>query len=1035
MPIHIGVDVGSVSVQAALFSRDRDAGQLFERWQGTPLFQSIRRVPRLDSARHGDEDGWLAVTRYARIAGGPLAETRALLEGLLALFDRAQLGRVCGTGRGAVLLKEFGVRRENEFRALAKAVEQLLPGVRTVFEMGGETSKYVLLEATGENGNLGIADYQTNGDCAAGTGGFLDQQAGRLRFKVEDIGDIVSATRRAAQIAGRCSVFAKSDMIHAQQKGFTPEEVLKGLCEAVARNFKSAITRGKKVVPQVAFVGGVASNQGVVQALEHVFGWQPGALFVPEDHTAFGAIGAAMLADEGSRGTEGERAAADFALARITVDTHFPTVPPLSMDHVVLLRDKMVAVDPATLTGVSDAFLGIDIGSVSTNLVVMDADCRVLKEVYLRTEARPIEAVSRGLREIERDLGGKIRIRGVGTTGSGRELIGELVGADTVNDEITAHKTGADFIDRTMLGLGVDTIFEIGGQDAKFISLEKGIVVDFAMNEACAAGTGSFLEERARELGVKIEGEFAERALGSAEPLKLGERCTVFMERDVNSYLQRGAELNRLVAGLAYSVATNYINRVVRGRKIGDVIFFQGGTAYNDAVAAAFTAILGKQVIVPPFNGVMGAVGQALLAREKMLHRDQPSAFRGFDLDKVNYEIFEFTCKHCTNFCQVQRFTIEGEQTYWGDKCSERYRKAVKCEREPVIENLADFRRQQLLAGYDPEAGSGPVIGLPFCMSTYDWAPFWLAVFRDLGMRVLLSEGTTNQIVKQGLESVVSEPCFPIQVAHGHLRWLIDKKVDFLFVPNNISTPGGSPEKPSYFCPWNQTLPFVTKAAPFISEYADRFIAPNLWFNLGPRSVARELLRSLKQAGLRASAARVDRAVGRGFEAMDAFRASLVAAGRTALQAIARADEHGILLLGRPYNIYDKGINLDIGTKMRKYYAANVIGLDFLDVDDYEGGTLHENMFWSYGRKILAAAAFVKDKPKLHIVYITNFKCGPDSYVKHFITEVSGRPFLTLQFDGHNNDAGMLTRCEAYLDSKGMLRRWASTETAGAARH
>jgi predicted nucleotide-binding protein (sugar kinase/HSP70/actin superfamily) len=168
---------------------------------------------------------------------------------------------------------------------------------------------------------------------------------------------------------------------------------------------------------------------------------------------------------------------------------------------------------------------------------------------------------------------------------------------------------------------------------------------------------------------------------------------------------------------------------------------------------------------------------------------------------------------------------------------------------------------------------------------------------------------------------------------------------------------------------------------------------------------------------------------------MDAFRATLVAAGRTALQAIARADEHGILLLGRPYNIYDKGINLDIGTKMRKYYAANVIGLDFLDVDDYEGGTLHENMFWSYGRKILAAAAFVKDKPKLHIVYITNFKCGPDSYVKHFITEVSGRPFLTLQFDGHNNDAGMLTRCEAYLDSKGMLRRWASIETAGAARH
>jgi predicted CoA-substrate-specific enzyme activase len=1026
MSIHLGVDLGSVSVQAALFSRDAGDAPLFESWRSRDLFQSVRPL----ALPHGGQ-GWLAVTRYARIAGSPLAETRALIETLLALFERGRLGAVYGTGRGAVLLREFGVTRENEFRAVAKAVEQLLPDVRTVFEMGGESSKYMLLEKSGDNGDLGIADYQTNGDCAAGTGGFLDQQAGRLRFTVEEIGDIVSATRRAAQIAGRCSVFAKSDMIHAQQKGFTPEEVLKGLCDAVARNFKSAITRGKKVVPHVAFVGGVASNRGVVQALEHAFGWKPGTLMVPEDHTAFGAIGAALLADEASR-TNG-RSSSTIALEQFAPDTHFPTVPQLTMDHVVLLRDRMKAVDPATLTGVTDAFLGIDIGSVSTNLVVLDTECRVLKEIYIRTEARPIEAVSRGLREIEHDLGRKIRIRGVGTTGSGRELIGELVGADTVNDEITAHKTGAAFIDETLLGLGVDTIFEIGGQDAKYISLEKGIVVDFAMNEACAAGTGSFLEERARELGVNIVDEFAEIALGNETPIKLGERCTVFMERDVNSYLQRGADLGRVVAGLAYSVATNYINRVVRGRKIGDVIFFQGGTAYNDAVAAAFTAILEKQVIVPPFNGVMGALGQALLAREKMQHRHEESVFRGFDLDKVNYDILEFTCKHCTNFCQVQRFTIEGEQTYWGDKCSERYRKAVKCEREPIIENLVELRREHLVAGYDPDAGSGPVIGIPFCMSTYDWGPFWFAVFRELGLKVLLSEGTTNQIVKSGLESVVSEPCFPIQVAHGHIRWLIEKGVDYLFVPNNITAPGGDPDRPRYFCPWNQTLPFVTKAAPFIHEHAGKFIHPTLWFNHGPKAIVGEVYRSLSAAGLPVDPLRVERAVKRGYEAQRAFRDTLVAAGRRALDAVATADEHGILLLGRPYNIYDKGINLDIATKMRKYYAANVIGLDFLDVEDFEGEDLHQNMFWSYGRRILAAAAFVKDKPKLHIVYITNFKCGPDSYVKHFITDVSGRPFLTLQFDGHNNDAGMLTRCEAYLDSKGMLRRWGATEPASVA--
>jgi len=1030
MAISIGIDLGSVSLKAALFSRDSEDARFFEDHSADPIFESVRH---LKDAR-GD-DCWLAITRYARIAGNPLQQTRALLDKLVGLIEGKALASVTGTGSGAALMgQEFGIPRQNDFRVLAKAVEMLLPNVSTLFEMGGENSKYVRFERHGDNGRLGIADYQTNGDCAAGTGGFLDQQAGRLLFKVEDIGDIVLATKRAAQIAGRCSVFAKSDMIHAQQKGFTPEEILKGLCDAVARNFKGAITRGKEIVPEVGFVGGVAANRGVVEALETAFEWDPGTLIVPEHHTAFGAIGSALLGDEIFRADK--KRSTEFTFERSASEAQkFETTSRLSMDNVVLLRDQMTVVPAEDLVGVQDVFLGIDIGSVSTNLAVLDTNRNVLKEIYLRTEARPIEAVGRGLREIERDLGSKIHVCGVGTTGSGRELIGELVGADTVNDEITAHKTGAAFIDRTILGLGVDTIFEIGGQDSKFISLEEGIVVDFAMNEACAAGTGSFLEERAKELGIKIEDDFASMALSSDQPLRLGERCTVFMERDVNSFLQRGASLEKIVAGLAYSVATNYINRVVRGRKIGEVIFFQGGTAYNDSVAAAFSSILGKRIIVPPFNGVMGALGVALLAREKRLNSSQPSSFRGFDLDKVDYDIFEFTCKGCTNFCQMQRFTVEGEKTYWGDKCSERYRKAVKIEHEPVIEDMIEFRRNLLLTDYDPDAGTGPVIGLPFCMSTYDWAPFWLNVFRHLQIKVLLSEPSTNHIVKLSLESMVSEPCFPVQVAHGHVRWLLENKADFVFLSNNVAAPGDKTEQPSFYCPWNQTLPYVVRAAPLISEYQERIISPSLWFNLGAKATAAEIRKSLKKVGIRRNARQVEAAVEKGFRALDRFQKSLIRAGKKALAAIEQNNDHGIIILGRPYNIYDKGINLDIATKMRKYYGANVLGLDFLDLDGIDVSQLHENMFWSYGAKILAAAAFVRDKPQLHIVYITNFKCGPDSYIKHFITEVSGRPFLSLQFDGHNNDAGMLTRCEAYLDSKGVLRRWGSAEqemTAGA---
>ncbi|HSK08853.1 MAG TPA: acyl-CoA dehydratase activase [Vicinamibacterales bacterium] len=1016
MSIHVGIDVGSASVKAAAFSSDAADAPFFEQQASSGLFDSVRALPEAAGRR-----SWLAVAPATPITGNPARQAQALLDRVCGLVPAGARGLVMATGSGSELLPAVGQRQE--FQALCRATELLLPTVRTLFEIGGETSKYIRFEPHDGGGalRLGIADYQTNGDCAAGTGAFLDQQAGRLRFRVEEIGEVVLASPRAAQIAGRCSVFAKSDMIHAQQKGFSPEEILRGLCDAVARNFRSAVTKSRRIDPDVAFVGGVARNRGVVRALEQAFSWAEGTLIVPDGHQSFGAIGAAVLAHDAAEAVDERPVEVRGAAA---TDDALPGSPPLSMENVLLLREHMKAVPREEIHLPLDAYLGIDIGSVSTNLVVLDAERRVLKEIYLRTNARPIEAVATGLRQIEEDLGSLIHIRGVGTTGSGRELIGELVGADTVNDEITAHKTGAAFIDDTMLGLGVDTIFEIGGQDAKFISLDQGVVVDFAMNEACAAGTGSFLEERARELGVRIEGQFAETALSSESPVRLGERCTVFMERDVQRCLLRGAALDRVVAGLAYSVATNYINRVVRGRKIGDVIFFQGGTAYNDAVAAAFSGILGKRIIVPPFNGVMGALGSALLAREKAMRKATPTTFRGFAVDKIDYKVKEFTCHHCTNSCQMQRFVIEGEATYWGDKCSERYRKAVKVEHEPVIENLIEFRRERVLAGYDPTKGSGPVIGIPFTMSTYDWAPFWFAAFGELDLRVLLSEPTTNQTVALGLDAVISEPCFPIQVAHGHVRWLLDNGADLVFVPNNISAPGDPRAKPSFFCPWNQTLPFVVRQAPHIYEHRDRILAPTLWFNQGVREVARALGESLAAAGIRRRGRELERAVTAGFAAHAAFRRDLIEAGTRALDVLDREEEHAVLLLGRPYNMYDKGVSLDIATKLRKYYGVNVIGLDFLDLDETPGVNYPETMFWNYGGKILAAAAFARSRPRLHIVYITNFKCGPDSYIKQYVGEASGRPFLSLQFDGHNNDAGMLTRCEAYLDSKGVLRRW-----------
>ncbi|MBI5166623.1 MAG: hypothetical protein HY998_02615 [candidate division NC10 bacterium] len=1017
MAINIGIDLGSVSVKVAAIGDPEDYPSFYQMCGPGGAFSLITREMAPSFAGRP-----IALSRYRRFLGNPIPVTSELLEEIYHKNPGLEVAGIRATGSGGKLLSQLlGVGFENEFKAIARAVGIIHPEVRTIFEMGGETSKFIRLERDEATGATGIVDYETNGDCAAGTGSFIDQQAVRLRYQVEEVGEIAAGAKGTARIAGRCSVFAKSDMVHAQQKGYQPPEILKGLCEAVARNFKGAITKGKKVEPRVAFIGGLAMNKGVARALQDLFQLRDEDFFVPEYYAWFGAMGAALEQllrgnRNAPRDIHGLWRHSDKRLI------NFPTYEPLSLNNVLLLRDRVEPYHFKSNKERINTYLGVDVGSVSTNLALIDEQGELVKEIYLRTEGRPIEVGGAGLKEIQEELGDRIRILGVGTTGSGRELIGELVGADTVNDEITAHKTGAMYIGKKLLGERVDTIFEVGGQDSKFISIEDGIVVDFAMNEACAAGTGSFLEEQAERLGVSIKGEFSELALLSEHPIRLGERCTVFMEQDVNAYQHKGAEVRDLVAGLAYSIALNYLNRVVRGRKIGEVIYFQGGTAYNDSVAAAFAKLLGKRIVVPPHNGVVGAIGMALLAQEKMAASGLHTRFRGFDLKKVNYTIREFTCKACPNQCDMQEFTVEGVKTYWGDKCSDRFRKRAKVDRGPVIPDLVALRERLLLEGYEGPKGLGPRVGMPRSMFFYEYFPFWRSYLEALGCAVVLSEETNRRIGHEGIDLSVAEPCFPIIVAHGHIKDLLDKGVDWVFQPNMMNAEAKDGDLELHFCPWAQTLPFVLRSVPRFEGFANRFLAPTIHFRLGREKVKKQLRPLAKKLGL--SGRLSDRAVEAAYSAQTRFRQRLQKAGQEAMRILEEKGEPGIVLVGRSYNVSDRGVNLNIPSKLRDYYGVNVIPMDFLSIEEINVRDINPNMYWNSGHRILAAAKIVSRYPKLHIIYITNFKCGPDSYIKHFTGPASGKPFLTLQFDGHGNDAGYLTRCEAYLDSKGVLRWW-----------
>jgi predicted nucleotide-binding protein (sugar kinase/HSP70/actin superfamily) len=313
-------------------------------------------------------------------------------------------------------------------------------------------------------------------------------------------------------------------------------------------------------------------------------------------------------------------------------------------------------------------------------------------------------------------------------------------------------------------------------------------------------------------------------------------------------------------------------------------------------------------------------------------------------------------------------------------------------------------------------------------MFALDYLPFWRTFWRRCGFHVAVSNPTNRQIAAAGARHAVAEPCFPVIVAHGHVAELLEAGADWLFVPNTVSAQTRWMDQESFVCPWGQTLPFVLRRVPAFEPHSERFLTPRVTFRQGPAAVRKELGGLGRRLGIRRRT--LDAALAAAYDAQGRFRRALLEAGRRALDALDRAGAAGIVVTGRPYNVHDVGVNLSVARKLRDYYGVNCIPIDCLDTEAVDIQDLHDNMYWEYGRQIVAAARIVADRPNLHIIHITNFKCGPDSFIKHFIRAAGGKPFLSLQFDGHSNDAGMMTRCEAYLDSKGILRPWKRASSA-----
>ncbi len=574
MHMNLGLDIGSISINAVL----------------------------MDSRNNIVED------RYVYCHGKPFHVLEGILADLAQRSGEEGIELVALTGTGGKLAAELiGGHFVNEIVAQSSSVARLYPQAKSIIEMGGEDSKLIFMEYKDEAARL--ADFAMNSICAAGTGSFLDQQARRIGVSiVDEFGSLALKSENPPRIAGRWSVFAKSDMIHLQQIATPVHDIVAGLCFAVARNFKSNLARGKSLAPPVIFQGGVAANAGMVRAFREILGLDEDQLVVPQYYASMGAIGALYhLLDhppgqEGLRPYKGTGELKDYLLVEQRDGDH---LEPLQRP-TFSCRQEVVSCGQS---GKEEVYLGLDVGSLSTNVVLINKANQVVARRYLPTASKPLEAIRRGLAEIYAEVGRQVEVKGVGTTGSGRYLTGDFVGADTIRNEIIAQATAAVAIDPE-----VDTIFEIGGQDSKFISIDNGVIVDFEMNKVCAAGTGSFLEEQEEKQDINIVQEFGDLALGAAKPVRLGDRCTVFMESDLNSHQQKGASKENLVGGLAYSIVHNYLQKVVGNKRVGERIFFQGGVTNNRSVVAAFEKVTGKSIHVPPHFDVTGAIGAAMLA-------------------------------------------------------------------------------------------------------------------------------------------------------------------------------------------------------------------------------------------------------------------------------------------------------------------------------------------------------------------------------------------------------------------------------------
>jgi predicted CoA-substrate-specific enzyme activase len=897
----------------------------------------------------------------------------------------------------------FGISGElghiSEVAAIQRALREVPDAFDAIAALGGESFLVYMLRG-GK-----IINVLSHNKCAAGSGEFFIQQIGRMGLSLEEaIGR--SFAGKTVPLASRCSVHCKSDITHKLNRNeATPEDLLHTLLDGMASKVISLLEKCQQDLRRVLVIGGVSRNAGMLAALRAKL---PKTTFVVLPESAWlEAWGCALLVQD----------APCHRAPNISLQPQLGSWPPLSRS-----AGQVQVIAAPLVQGASSAelVLGLDAGSTTTKAVLIDLSNRAMvASHYTRTRSNPIGATRECLRVLAEQAGNR-KVDLIATTGSARELVGAYLGTAHVYNEISAHAAGAAHFDPN-----VDTIFEIGGQDSKYILLRNGVPIDYAMNNACSAGTGSFLEESAQgDLGISVC-DIASLALAAPCPVHLKATCAAFINSDIRIAQQQGHSRQDILAGLVYAIASNYLSKVKGTRPVGRRISFQGGVALNRAVGHAFAQSLGRPVVIPPFPELLGALGVALLAMDRTRISGKPmDAPEGLQSATVSERrtapdllrlaapelksAGRFTCGACQMRCGIDRFEVSGRRFPFGGRCSlfeGTWKRRARTKPAPdLVQQRAccifgshPDRSEAKSQGGSPERSVR--VGVPRALTTHSLYPLYSIFIERLGIEPVLSG-----VDPQGDLKAYSGFCFPAQVAHGAVLDLVRRGLRVIFLPHVVRMPRAHTCRDSYLCPVTQAGPyFLAKAFP-----EARFLSPLLDFTQSYESSGALMEMAAREWGF--GRQRVEQAWSAAVRAQTEAELALRRLGQEALQEAIAGGKPTVLLAGRSYTAYVPEVSQSVGKKISSM-GVTAIPADCL-APVGEGP-----MAWHFSNQILNALALVQQHPNLFLVLVSNFSCTVDAFTHAQVaSEMGSKPYLILEIDAHTADAGVQTRLEAFLD-------------------